>query len=825
MFRKIFCINMIAFFFVNVLPVWAQKKVQEVGKVALQSGQINLSSAVLILDPEMSKPERKASEMLLDEVEKRSWVRWSISDRLPESGKHGIVLGQRKYLIRAFPDLAEKLKDAVNDKPEGYRIVTMESGLVVVAGNDARGVLFGAGRLLRMMDYSKGTVSLPNQIDLSTAPHYALRGHQLGYRPKANSYDGWSVPMWEQYIRDLVIFGTNAIELIPPVSDDDADSPHFPVDPMKMMIEMSRLAKEYGIECWVWYPAMEKDYGDKTTVNKALKEWGDVIRQLPRLDAVFVPGGDPGHTPPKDFFPMLEKQTVQLQKLHPGAKMWMSPQGFGSAWMNDFYNIMKAEPAWLEGVVFGPQQSESLDDLRTKLPERYKIRFYPDITHSWRAQYPVPDWDFAYIATLNREPINPRPVDQAAIFKRLQPIAEYGFLTYSEGCNDDVNKFIWSGLGWDPDANVTDILRDFSRYFIGTGVGESFAQGLLRLEHNWRGPLAVNQGVQSTLAQFKEMERSATPSMLQNWRFQQALYRAYYDATNRSRLLQETAQEENALEHLKRAHLTGSSAALANAEAALAKPDMLPGADTRARVFELAEALFQSIHMQLSVSRYQAIAVHRGANLDLIDFPLNNAPWLRKRFSEIAAIPNETDRLRKIDEVLNWSNPGAGGFYDDLGKPGSQPHLVTGSVYADDPAFLKAPISSMVVRLQNHESRISSSTFAEMLHEYPLEMAYPGLDKNARYRLKIVYGSEAKADIRLVANDKFEIHSMRPKEMTYQPLEFDIPVEATKTGELKLKWNRPPGIGGSGRGVQVAEVWLIRVHDIPTYDRAVPYQH
>jgi len=39
--------------------------------------------------------------------------------------------------------------------------------------------------------------------------------------------------MWEQYIRDLVIFGTNAIELIPPISDDDADSPHFPMEPMK----------------------------------------------------------------------------------------------------------------------------------------------------------------------------------------------------------------------------------------------------------------------------------------------------------------------------------------------------------------------------------------------------------------------------------------------------------------------------------------------------------------------------------------------------------------------------------------------------------------
>ena len=44
--------------------------------------------------------------------------------------------------------------------------------------------------------------------------------------------------------------------------------------------------------------------------------------------------------------------------------------------------------------------------------------------------------------------------------------------------------------------------------------------------------------------------------------------------------------------------------------------------DLRARVFELAEALFQSIHMQLSVSRYQAIGLGRGANLDSIDFAL-----------------------------------------------------------------------------------------------------------------------------------------------------------------------------------------------------------
>ena len=45
-----------------------------------------------------------------------------------------------------------------------------------------------------------------------------MRGHQTSYRPKTNSYDAWTVDMWEQYIRDLAVFGANSYELIPPRS-------------------------------------------------------------------------------------------------------------------------------------------------------------------------------------------------------------------------------------------------------------------------------------------------------------------------------------------------------------------------------------------------------------------------------------------------------------------------------------------------------------------------------------------------------------------------------------------------------------------------------
>ena len=775
------------------------------------AGAINLASAALVLPPGLSGPEKQAAVMLVEEAEKRSQLRWPTTERLPDAGRPAVVLGQRAALAQAFPTLAERLRTGGDGKPEGYQILSSSDGLIVVAGNDARGVLYGAGRLLRLMDYGREAVSLPAGINLATSPRYPLRGHQLGYRPKTNAYDAWNVAQWEQYIRDLVIFGANAIEGMPPKTDDARDSPHFPLSQIRMLAEQSRIAQAYGIEFWLWYPAMERDYADPATVATALKEWGDVLSKLPRVDAMFVPGGDPGHTAPKIFFPMLEQQAAQLKKLHPQAKMWLSPQGFQGEWMEDFFTLMKAEPSWLEGVVFAPQQRETVEELRARVPQRYKLRFYPDITHAIASQYPVADWDFAYAATENREPINPRPLDQAAIIRRVQPHAEYGVLTYSEGCNDDVNKCIWSSLTWDPTRDVTDVVRDYSRYFIGAAQAEGFAQGLLALERNWRGSLAGNHGVYTTLAQFQEMERTATPAVLANWRFQMALYRAYYDATDRARLLAENAQEATAMEQLRRAQAIGSGRAMAAAEAALEVPAVRPAADWRARVFELAEALFQSIRMQLSVTRYQAIAVRRGANLDLIDYPLNDAPWLREEFQRIRALPDEPERLRQLDTIVNYTNPGPGGFYDDLGNPDARPHLVLGTAYAEDPAFQRAPMIGFAPRTRPPFARVSASRFAEVLHDQPLEMLYRGLDRTARYKLRVGYGSETPATIRLLANQKFEIHPFQKKSVEAKPIEFDLPAEATAGGELRLTWSKPPGGGGTGRGVQVAEVWLVRV--------------
>jgi hypothetical protein len=511
------------------------------------------------------------------------------------------------------------------------------------------------------------------------------------------------------------------------------------------------------------------------------------------------------------LFDLLEKQTANLRRFHPRAQMWVSPQSFDAEWMQEFFELMRREPAWLSGVVYGPQVRISLPQLRAAIPARVPIRDYPDITHSRHCQYPVPDWDIAFAMTEGREPINPRPRAMAAIYRLLHTNTA-GFITYSEGCNDDVNKMTWSALGWDPQADVGEILRDYSRYFIGAAQADSFAEGLSLLEKNWQGPLRRNEQVEQTLRHIEALERKAGPSEKRNWRFQQALYRACYDAHLRRRLIYEADLEDQARAKLGGAARAGSLAAMANAEKILERAVTQPVApELRARVFELAEALFQSIRMQLSVPKYQAIALERGASLDAIDLPLNSREWLKKQFAAIAALKGEGERLARIKEIVDWKNPGPGGFYDDLGDPGQQPHLLRGVGPAGDPAFLESSLASFI-RQPRPEWPVSWWHWAESLYDRPLSLRYTGLDPAAQYNLRVVYGQEGRAArIRLVANGMTEIHPFLSR--PFERLEFELPPSSTRQGSLTLNWTQEAGAGGNGRGCAVAEVWLIKQSD------------
>jgi hypothetical protein len=782
------------------------------------SASLDFTNSIIVTPPKLERLEQKAIAVLREEIQKRTGIQLSILTEWPTNQQAAIVVGQKGQLKNLAGTYSDILQDGQAPGKEGFRLLIKKNAIFVV-GNDPRGVFYGVGKLLRTLRMKPSSISVPEGMDIISCPRYPIRGHQLGYRPKTNAYDAWSPSQFDQYIRELAFFGANSIEIIPPRTDDEPTSPHMKLAPIEMLIKQSEIIDSYGMDVWIWYPNMAKDYTRPASIREELQEREEVFKKLKRIDAVFVPGGDPGHLHPGILFAWLDKVAVVLSRYHPKAKIWVSPQSSRptSEWLDTFYREVNMRHPWFGGVVFGPWVKTPLPEIRKIVDPAIPIRRYPDITHSISCQYPVKDWDLAFAMTLERECYNPRPVAEKTIHNALDEFAD-GSISYSEGINDDVNKFIWSGQDWDPDTPVIEILREYCRLFINPDVAEDVAQGILALERNWQGPLLANKSVEVTLKQWKSMEKQLPPDIVKNYRFQMGLLRAYYDAYIRTRLIYETALESQAREALRDDTNVTSLEKIKAAEAILNQTWNKPVAqDYKKRCWEIADYLFEAIGSQTSVKRYKA-QPGRGDFMDYIDTPLSNVIWLLSQFEKIRQTQDEQARLASIDELLNRGNPGPGGFYDNLGLSIETPRLADYPAWDEDPGSLRSPRVSFEPGLRGAEwiHTVQATGYKGLaiplawmnqittLYDTPLNVIYENLDPESSYTLRVTYTGRFNSTIQLTADDKFQIHEMR--ETGKVPVnEFPIPHEATKDGRLKLTWTCPEG----QRGSQVAELWLI----------------
>ena len=373
---------------------------------------LDLSKAtVVVRSGKLPPAEETAARVLAEEVQKRTGLNWPIRSAWPADG--AVIAISSGPGNAGWPQALppRQGKDLPELRAEGFRLRAEGQGtqppIVWIHGADSRGALFGVGELLRRLDWTKGNARVPAGLDLATAPALPIRGHQLGYRHTANSYDGWDDKQYEQYIRELALFGANSIENIP--HQDDRKSPLMPLPREVMNRRLSEICARYELDYWVWTPATF-DLKDNAKRAAALAEHEKFYHDCVRLDGVFFPGGDPGNNPPQLVMPFLEDLSRLLAKHHPRAKLWFSMQGFEKPQVEFVHNwINEKMPDWLGGLVAGPS-SPPLADTRSRLPQHYGLRDYPDITHTVRCEHPVAWWDPAFAATLGRECANPRPL-------------------------------------------------------------------------------------------------------------------------------------------------------------------------------------------------------------------------------------------------------------------------------------------------------------------------------------------------------------------------------------------------------------------------------
>ncbi len=790
---------------------------------------LDLSGAVIV--PKSDSPVvAKAAVMLQEELAERSGVTLPIA---ASGASVTIELGVARDVAGV----------EVPQQAEAYG-VAVEGNTVKLAGFDARGALYAAGRLIRLADYGPGTLSLDLKKPIATAPDVPLRAHQLAYRNTANTYDAWTVEVYEQYIRDMIIFGCNGVELITNLDPNVKDGEVMTETMRAMNIKLSALISSYGIDVWLWSPVMADEEEDVTTpegLAEGLKKRREFLADYPAIDHIFVPGGDDGDTPAEHLMPFLEGMAPILREKHPNAKIWVSNQTFTLEENDYFFDYLANEsPDWLEGLVYGPWIKMGWEEMRERTPKRYPIRRYPDINHTVRCQYPIPNWDPAFAHTLGREPMMPMPAMQQHIYKRYLEVSD-GFGTYSDGIHDDLNKHVWNVLGWDPDADLDEALEEYGKVWFGDALASDVARGMRLFEANWEGPILNNKSIPQTLALWEDIA-TKVPDYETNWRAQMYLFRARFDANVQAEARAQKAYEEEAYTVLSKANLIGVEAAIEKARAALAKADFPAAPELRAGIEALGPVLLKSIGYQLSVEApYLARNSERGALLDWLDQPLNDRPWLEQRFDTLLALDDTETQLAQLDEILHWTDPGEGGFYDNLGQAGAAPHVVYQRTWEEDPsgnhtarvAFPKYKADQATIKAQasqaeadnmvfkgeaarlkgahtgRQELRSSWQTQITTLYGTPLKMRYENLDPKAQYRLKVTYAGRFRPSMTLTLNDEFGIHGPVTQPSPIWPVSYYLPHEATKSGTLDIEWNLV-----EGRGCMVSEVWLIKVGEV-----------
>jgi hypothetical protein len=706
---------------------------------------------------------------------------------------------------------------------EGYHIYTRElpDGFQIgISGSDERGVLYGIGKLLRSIDMRKGAVFIPADLEEKSAPRFSIRGHQIGYRALSNSYDGWSIEQFETYVQELAYFGTNCIELIPPCAADPLASPNMKYNPANMMAMMSGVLDTIGLDVSIWYPNLFETIKDRSVFEEELTRRDNLFAALPRIDQVMIPGGDPGKLSPSDLFAWGNSVAKTLRIHHPNAKVWISPQAFDpdENWVDDFFRGAEQASEWLTGLVFGPWVPMGIKELTKRT--QYPIRFYPDISHSLNCQFPVPDWDTALALTHGREGCNPRPKGMKIIHNHHAPYI-VGSITYSEGIHDDVNKFIWSGLDWNPNASPGQILEEYCRLLISPELSRELAEGFAGLEENWQGSLAQNKGVEKNLDLWLNIETSLG-NRHPPYRFEMGLLRACFDAYTRQRLIGSRNSEMAAIGCLRSPE---NASPAEGAEKAIEYLESKPGRNSRilGKCIDLSEKLHGKVGWKTSVSRYGAFNWRRGAFMDSIDVPVDNSPWFLRKLRHIVPM-DEYDAEVEKKALLSRIEPPPPMRRYNLGD-GGKDSIVQGlspKAWEQDPGFVNSPFREFASNGLQSRSEYSTTAAKQavpeswmcgvaVLYQTPLVLIVPDLKSDETYEIAVVYFSHRSLTrARLIAGSGFLIddditiqNSLTTPD--YRPVRFyQVPPQIVENETLKLTWQAMVGT----KVFCISELWV-----------------
>ncbi|MCC6820518.1 MAG: hypothetical protein IT579_07275 [Verrucomicrobia subdivision 3 bacterium] len=751
---------------------------------------------------------------------------------------------------------------ALSPGPEGFLVKTVPRAggyLVIVAGSDPRGVLYGAGEILRQMVVRGSMLELPATLTVRSAPAFAVRGTQLGQSSVAldrAKVRPWTEPDRRHAVLDFALAGLNTVEVGEGVREDDP---------------MYRLLKSFGLKSLVHYGPNTGDGPPEWQAAESIGRSGYLCPSVPAareallkrcaarfrdsapVDYVRFAGGDGGgcecdRCKPYGgtFIRLCEDLTRIIHQYHPHTEVFVTNQKFDNDDDQAIFAYLQAQPrTWLRAFCYGPgsdamswqpghRQTHRMDlfrypgfgpparypeEILHQLPPDQDLVFFNELTH-WRYSqngfiqaYPradrngdqPPRWNhFLY----ERQPDSALTMvyDRLTFFAwpryfhwYFNQVMRYGIgdVTHSSGTHDHFNQWMWQRMLWSPQRSVEDLVAEYTRTWFGREAATLMAEAIFQLEDNLVEQPGRPIPEKVGIDRYYRLVRQAGAKMPSQWMKQNWLWREYMQKAALDKYVQLRVRQQTRLQTKIERAMAGSSsdAVIDQALAWLGGP-----VETSEMVKLRREA------MRLGEESNRQFGV-RSEGLFNLEHDFIGLGWLERQLQRARATQG-AERAERLRLITHYADPGEGGFYDDCGTLDRCPNVVRGYPYDFG--------QPLVPGMRSEGNRPSQRTMHYTQDEdQGVRLHYRGLDPESAYRLRLTlvrpwypdrYRSRMNQHTETIyAGDVVLARDLEVPERMSDLFTFDIPREAIHNGELEIRFERAPDVA---HGVRLErEVW------------------
>ena len=765
--------------------------------------------------------------------------------------------------------------------PEGFLLKMLpgeRDNILLLAGVDERGCLYAVGELLRQADFPKGLIEIDPDIEIRTAPAFEIRGTQYGQSHVAKNLAhvrDWTESETQRVILDYALAGAN-------IFNTDSGPMFDFVKSYGLMTQGGFGANTAGTGVppeWdaaesigrIGYVCLSVPEARKFMLDKCEAEF----KNSKSFDLVKFHGGDGGGCECDKcdpygltFIKLVEEMAAIIHKYHPQTRIYFTNQKFDNDDDNAIFAYLQEKPRpWLWAWGYGPgsdatswqpghRQTHRMDlfrypgygpyglypkEILHQLPMQQVLVYYNEITHWKYAQhayiqmYPrtdrngdhPPHWsheiyerrpDQFLTMVYNRLTFYAWPRFYHRVFNDLMPYG-VGDITHSSGHHDHFNQWMWQRLLWAPRMSVQEVVDSYCRTWFGSGAAPYMAEALFQLEENLEEipgtPLTGKAGI-GTYYDLVKKAGSLMPTALMsgNW-----LWRMYMQKGALDKYVQLSVRQQMALQQkieVQCALLLKSGSGKDTIK------EMQSWIDNLAETPEM-RALREEAG-QLGEESNRLFGVRNDGNFNL-KHDFIGLGWLHRQLDR-AKTANGDAQTEMLRMIVNYTDPGDGGFYDNLGTFNAAPHLVFGYPYDHGQPY----VGNMLSEANRPSQRAMHFTQDE---NQGVTLQYDNLDPAAEYRIRFTFvrpwyqaryadrmnqKSQAIYADDLVLAENLEL----PLQMS-DFFTFNIPQTVTKDGKLQIRLDRAADVArgdrvsveqwrnSGGWGTIVSEVWLIKV--------------